>query len=132
MFVLLILCLYILINNCLLNLDEQGNFVLCLELVIGVDIVYEIQGREGIQFSLGVYVCCICNVVCIEMMLIDGCWVVLFCNGGDVISMGLEMDVQFVLVCWIDVVLEVMLCVNVICNWLQVQDVLGLDNWLDK
>lgn len=119
-------------NNRPLNPDEQGNPALRPELATGVDIAYEIQGREGTQLSLGAYARRIRNVVRTETTLIDGRWVASPRNGGDATSTGLEMDAQLALARWIDAAPEVTLRANATRNWSQVQDVPGPDNRLDK
>lgn len=118
-------------NNRPLNPDEQGNPSLRPELATGVDIAYETQGKDGTEFSLGIYARRVQDAVRTETVVQDGRWVATPRNAGDARSWGLEMDARVALARFLANAPEVSFRINATRNWSRVDDVPGPDNRLD-
>lgn len=118
-------------NNRPLNPDEQGNPALRPELATGIDLAYEVQRKDGVQWSIGGYARRIRDVVLTDTTLRDGRWVATPRNGGSARSWGIEMDAKAPLDAVIANAPDIALRANATYNTSRVDDVPGPDNRLD-
>ncbi|WNH51375.1 TonB-dependent receptor plug domain-containing protein [Stenotrophomonas oahuensis] len=118
-------------NNRPLNPDEQGNPALKPELATGVDLAYEAQRKNGVQWSIGGYARRIRDVVLTDTTLRNGRWVATPRNGGSARSWGVEMDAKAPLHALIANAPDITLRANATYNASRVDEVPGPDNRLD-
>ncbi|WP_282297539.1 TonB-dependent receptor [Stenotrophomonas sp. PS02289] len=118
-------------NNRPLNPDEQGNPALRPELATGIDLAYEVQGKDGVQWSIGGYARRIRDVVLTDTTLRDGRWVATPRNGGSARSWGVETDAKAPLHALVADAPDITLRANATYNASRVEDVPGPDNRLD-
>lgn len=118
-------------NNRPLNPDEQGNPALRPELATGADLAYEVQRKNGVQWSIGGYARRIHDVVLTDATLRDGRWVATPRNGGAARSWGVEMDAKAPLHALVEDAPDITLRANATYNDSRVDDVPGPDNRLD-
>ena len=111
--------------------DEQGNPALRPELATGVDLAYEVQGKDGVQWNVGGYARRIRDVVLTDTTLRDGRWVATPRNGGSARSWGIEMDAKAPLDALIAHAPDITLRANATYNASRVDDVPEPDNRLD-